>query len=137
MEEFTVRGKNVVLNLAKNPAGFNQALSTVMCDKRKKNVVLAINDMAGDGIDVTWLWDVDFEQLANMNAYKIYPCGIRHNDLTVRLKYADIANVQDISDIKTAITDALEGDADVLYVLVNYTALFSTHDLLKDLEAEK
>ena len=137
MEEFTVRGKNVVLNLAKNPAGFNQALSTVMCDKRKKNIVLAINDMAGDGIDVTWLWDVDFEKLANMNSDKIYPCGIRRDDLAVRLKYAAIANVQEVNEIKTAITDALDGDAEVLYVLVNYTALFSTHDLLKDLEAEK
>lgn len=137
MEEFTVRGKNVVLNLAKNPAGFNQALSTVMCDKRKKNIILAINDMAGDGIDVTWLWDVDFEQLKYMNADKIYPCGIRRDDLAVRLKYADIANVEGITDIKTAIEDALGSDTDVLYVLVNYTALFSTHDLLKDLEAEK
>ena len=137
MEEFCIKGKNVVLNLAKNPAGFNQALSTVMCDKRKKNVILAINDMAGDGVDVTWLWDVNFEQLANMNADKIYSCGIRHNDLSVRLKYADINHMQGINDIKNAIEDALMSETDVLYVLVNYTALFSTHDILKELEAEK
>ena len=137
MEEFNINGKNVILNLAKNPAGFNQALATVMGDKRKKNIIFAINDKAGDGIDVTWLWDVDFELMSNMNADKVYSCGIRYDDLSVRLKYADIDIVQGINDMQTAIKEALLSETDVLYVLVNYTALFSTHDILKDLEAEK
>ena len=37
-------GKPVILNLAKNPAGFNQAIQTVILDKRKKDVIVAIND---------------------------------------------------------------------------------------------
>lgn len=137
MEEFCIKDKKVILNLAKNPAGFNQALSTVMGDKSKKNIILAINDMAGDGIDVTWLWDVNFEKLSEMNANKIYPCGIRRNDLEVRLKYGGIDNLQEVTDIKTAIIKALEDYPNVIYVLVNYTALFATHDYLKELEAEK
>ena len=60
-------GKPVILNLAKNPAGFNQAIQTVMLDKRKKDIIVAINDLANDGRDVSWLWDVDFDKLSDEN----------------------------------------------------------------------
>jgi len=137
MEEFEIRGKKVILNLAKNPAGFNQAISTVMCDKRKKNVIVAVNDKPSDGRDISWIWDVDFEMLKNITVNRIYTSGIRHNDLEVRFKYADFNNVEDFDDIKTAILKALDEDCGVLYVLVNYTVLFSTQNILKSLEAEK
>ncbi|MBQ4543615.1 MAG: DUF1727 domain-containing protein, partial [Clostridia bacterium] len=57
METFDI-GIETVLNLAKNPAGFNQAISTVLSDKRKKNVIVAVNDKPSDGCDVSWLYDV-------------------------------------------------------------------------------
>ena len=41
MEEFDL-GKPVILNLAKNPAGFNQAIQTVLQDERKKDIIVAI-----------------------------------------------------------------------------------------------
>lgn len=136
MEEFNIKGKTVILNLAKNPAGFNQAISTVMCDKRKKNIVIAVNDKPSDGRDISWIWDVDFEALNNNNVNKIYTSGIRHNDLEVRFKYADFNNVHDVENIKDAILRGLD-ESSVLYVLVNYTMLFSTQSILKNLEAEK
>ena len=43
----------------------------------------------------------------------------------------------DFDDIKNAIVEALGEECDVLYVLVNYTMLFSTQNILKGLEAEK
>ena len=137
MEEFIIQGKPVILNLAKNPAGFNQALSTVKCDKRKKNIIVAVNDKPSDGRDISWIWDVDFECLNNINAHNVYTSGIRHNDLEVRFKYAEIKNVEDVENIKDAILRGLTSDCDVLYVLVNYTMLFSTQNILKSLEAEK
>ncbi len=136
MEEFTVNGKQIVLNLAKNPAGFNQAISTVMCDKRNKNIIIAVNDKPSDGRDISWIWDVDFETLNNISVNKIFTSGLRHNDLEVRFKYADFKNVEDIESIRDAILKGLE-DSDVLYVLVNYTMLFSTQNILKNLEAGK
>lgn len=137
MEEFIINGKQVIFNLSKNPAGFNQAISTVMGDKRSKNIVVAINDNAQDGKDISWIWDVDFERFNNVNANKFYVSGIRHNDVEVRFKYADIKNTENVDDIKTAILKGLKEESDVLYVLVNYTALFSTQNILKSLEAEK
>lgn len=137
MEEFEIKGKKVILNLAKNPAGFNQAISTVMCDKRCKNVVIAVNDRPSDGRDISWIWDVDFETLNHDSVNRIYTSGIRHNDLEVRFKYADFDNVTDFSDIKKAILEALDEECDVLYVLVNYTMLFLTQNILKGLEEKK
>ncbi len=136
MEEFVINGKQVVFNLAKNPAGFNQAISTVAGDKRKKNIVVVINDNAGDGKDISWIWDVDFERFNNVNANKFYFSGIRRDDVAVRFKYAEINNFDITDNIKDSILKGLEADIEVLYILVNYTALFSTHDILKSLEAE-
>ena len=137
MEEFVVGGKQVIFNLSKNPAGFNQAISTVMGDKRKKNIIVMINDNAQDGKDISWTWDVDFERFNNVNANKFFTSGIRHNDVAVRFKYAEIKNMEDVEDVKEAILKGIKEDSEVLYVLVNYTALFSTQNILKSMEAEK
>jgi len=135
METFEI-GKPVIFNLSKNPAGFNQAISTVICDKRKKDVIVIINDNAQDGKDISWIWDVDFERLAGSNVNLFTASGIRYNDVMIRFKYAQLDNLLDISDAQKAITNSLQTDAEVLYVLVNYTALFSTQDILKSLEGK-
>ena len=46
MEQFRIKGTSVILNLAKNPAGFNQKISAVMQDRSPKDVIIAINDNA-------------------------------------------------------------------------------------------
>ena len=63
MEQFRIKGTGVMLNLAKNPAGFNQNISAVMQDKSPKDIIITINDNAQDGTDISWLWDVDFDLL--------------------------------------------------------------------------
>ena len=136
MEEFKLN-KPVILNLAKNPAGFNQAIMTVLSDKRKKDVIVAINDAPGDGLDVSWLWDVDFEKLNGENTGIIITSGVRKYDLTLRFKYSDIKVHLCTSDMKEAIEKCLESDSEVVYALVNYTALFSTQNILLEMKKEK
>ena len=50
-------------------------------------VVLAIDSAAADGRDVSWLWDVDYEQLAGRT---VVATGPRAQDLAVRLLYAGV-----------------------------------------------
>src|SRR6202047_4880793 len=45
--------------LAKNPAGWQEALS--MVDKHAGGVVIAVNGQVPDGEDLSWLWGVRFE----------------------------------------------------------------------------
>ena len=140
MEEINL-GKPVILNLAKNPAGFNQAIATVLQDTRKKDVIVAINDNANDGHDVSWLWDVDFEKLDHPQLNTLTTTGIRLYDISLRFKYSDVKVDSICADMKSAILACLKTDAEVCYILVNYTALFSTENVMleikKELEAGK
>lgn len=136
MEQFRIKGTGVTLNLAKNPAGFNQNISAVMQDQSPKDIIIAINDNAQDGTDISWLWDVDFDLLGNSTVKSITVSGIRCQDMRLRLKYVDIPSILE-GDVEKAIRDRVEDGVGNLYVLVNYTALFSTRNILKKLEGEK
>ena len=133
MQEFSFN-KPVILSLSKNPAGFNQAISTVNTDERKKDVIIAINDLANDGRDVSWLWDVDFHKIKDKNLNTLATTGIRVYDISLRFKYAGIDVDMMTDSMKEAVKAALATDSEVVYVLVNYTALYPTEAVLKELE---
>lgn len=136
MEQFRIKGTGVVLNLAKNPAGFNQNISAVMQDEALKDIIIVINDNAQDGKDISWLWDVDFDLFGGDNINSITVSGIRCQDMRLRLKYVDIPSMLE-NDVETAIRKRIDDGVGNLYVLVNYTALFGTRNILKKLEGEK
>jgi len=136
MESFDVRGKQIILNLAKNPAGFNQAISTVMSDENKKDVLIAVNDMPSDGRDVSWLWDIDFEALKSENVGRIYLSGTRKYDLAVRLEYAGFENFTVCDTDKDSLSDIISKSEKVCYMLVNYTVLFDVQTSLKVLSGQ-
>ena len=136
MEQFRIKGTGVTLNLAKNPAGFNQNISAVMQDKNPKDIIIAINDNAQDGTDISWLWDVDFDRLKDESIKSITVSGIRCQDMRLRMKYVDIPSFLE-ADVEKAIRNRVGDGVGNLYVLVNYTALFSTRNILKKLEGEK
>ena len=106
-----------------------------MQDPSPKDVIIAINDNAQDGIDISWLWDVDFDRLREESIKSITVSGIRCQDMRLRLKYVDIDSVLE-ADVEKAIRDRINDGVGNLYVLVNYTALFSTRNILKKLEGE-
>ena len=135
MEQFDVQGTKIVLNLAKNPAGFNQNISAVMQDESMKDVIIVINDNAQDGTDISWLWDVDFDRFKGANINSITVSGIRCQDMRLRMKYVDITSMLE-ADVEKAIRERVENGCGNLYVLVNYTALFSTRNVLKKMEGE-
>jgi UDP-N-acetylmuramyl tripeptide synthase len=136
MQEFSFN-KPVILSLSKNPAGFNQAISTVNTDDRKKDVIIAINDLANDGRDVSWLWDVDFHKIKDKNLNTLSTTGIRVYDISLRFKYAGIKVDLMTDSMKEAVIKALESDSEAVYVLVNYTALYPTESVLKELQKER
>lgn len=132
MECFEIDGTNVVLNLAKNPAGFNQNISAMMEDEKDKDVIIVINDNAQDGTDISWLWDVDFDRFADPSICSVTASGIRCEDMRLRMKYVDISS-ELIADVKNAVEARIKDGCKNLYVLVNYTALFSTRNMLAEM----
>ncbi len=135
MEQFEFN-KPVILNLSKNPAGFNQSIQTVLQDQRKKDVIITINDNYNDGTDVSWLWDVDFAKLNDGTMNTLTCTGLRLYDMALRFKYEDIQIDEITTDVKSAVRKSLETDSEVVYLLVTYSALYATQTLLKELKKE-
>src|SRR6185436_13469007 len=69
---------SVRILLAKNPAGWQEALS--MVDKNADGVVIAANGQVPDGEDLSWLWDVKFEHFDDT---AVVAAGERGTDLGV------------------------------------------------------
>lgn len=123
LQSYTIGGRRVLLNLAKNPTGFNQNLKIVNLDEGHPAVAFFINDKEADGHDVSWLWDIDFEELCENEPCRVYAGGIRGADMAVRLKYADIvaeqvASPQVLLDQLAKLPSAVNA-----YIIANYTAL--------------
>jgi UDP-N-acetylmuramyl tripeptide synthase len=89
-ESMDVEGRDLVLLLAKNPAGAQQALSTALASREGGAVALVLNDNVADGADVSWIWDIDFEALP-FGDCPLVVGGSRAEDLAMRLKYAGLA----------------------------------------------
>ncbi len=130
LQEFLIEGRPVLLNLAKNPTGFNQNLKIIMQATGKKAVAFFINDNEADGKDISWIWDCDFEELAQSEDIVVYAGGIRKNDLQVRLKYAGI-NAKLINSINEMVDEVLDTPSDwKMYAIANYTSLPSVRSAL-------
>ncbi|SDS62145.1 Mur ligase family protein [Corynebacterium timonense] len=116
---------DIHLLLAKNPAGWQEALS--MVDRDADGLVIAVNGQVADGEDLSWLWDVTFEDFSGVS---VKAAGERGTDLAVRLLYADIDH-ELIHDPIDAIRACPPGRVEVL---ANYTAF---RDLKKALSKQE
>jgi UDP-N-acetylmuramyl tripeptide synthase len=99
--------------LAKNPAGWQEALA--MVDKHAAGVVIAVNGQVPDGEDLSWLWDVRFEHFEDTH---VVAAGERGTDLAVRLGYAGVEHTL-VHDTLAAIASCPPGPVEVI---ANYTA---------------
>ena len=141
MEQLQIGGSKVMISLIKNAAGANEVLRTFLEKPARVNLLIAINDHYGDGTDISWLWDVDFEQLAAVRQHlgAVIASGIRAADTGVRLKYAglDPALITVEPSLKRALKQILRqarGEEPV-YILPSYTAMLSLRRMLNNLGA--
>lgn len=123
-------GRRVKLLLVKNPAGFNQAVRLLQDEPPSGTVLIAINDNHADGRDVSWLWDVRFEDLASAS-HRFGTTGIRAADMALRLKYAGIESWSE-PDLRAALARvvATTDPGDEIHVVPTYTAMLGLLDLL-------
>jgi UDP-N-acetylmuramyl tripeptide synthase len=134
-QSFLVDGRQVTLQLVKNPAGFRQTLRT-LDGAVPDALVIAINDEYADGRDVSWLWDVDFRALAAVPARR-YTSGTRAADMAVRLRYDDV-DVHEIEpDLEKAVRAAVGAVPSGARVVVfsTYTAMWELHAVLQRIGA--
>lgn len=131
-ERMQVRGRDVELILAKNPAGLNQVLRTITANGSQHDMAFFLNDNIADGRDISWIWDVDFELLAG-KLRTLTVSGGRAWDMALRLKYAGLGDAPTVEeDIAMALTEALERtpEGETLYVIPTYTAMLDVRNIL-------
>jgi lipid II isoglutaminyl synthase (glutamine-hydrolysing) len=132
-ERVSVDGREVVVLLAKNPTGANENLRTVALETGPIHVLMSLEDRTADGRDISWIWDVDLEEvLARVASLTL--SGSRAHDLALRVRYsgASVANVMVEPDPGRALDHALEqaGTGGRLYSLPTYTAMLDLRAIL-------
>ncbi len=119
--------------LVKNPAGANEVLRTLVLEPGEHELLGVLNDRIADGRDVSWIWDADFELLADRVA-GVVCAGTRAADLAARFKYAGVAEQRiRIEPDATAALEAAASGGDrtrPLYALPTYTAMLELRELL-------
>jgi len=144
-------GKKAQIFLSKNPTSFNESLRTIK-SLGAKEILFVLNDQIPDGCDVSWIWDVDFENYID-NFKHIIVSGDRCYDMGIRIKYARTQNSnvksqkylakpdpasQDKSRVKIyeklddAVRNGLSNvkDNETLYILPTYSAMLEVRKIL-------
>ena len=137
-ERVDVGGRTVVVVLAKNPVGMNEALRAVAAGGEMGDLLLALNDLDADGRDISWIWDADFEVVAGRSR-RVTVAGRRADELAMRLAYAGVGAPDDpevrrevVEDIEDALDQALAGVAigGTVVAVVTYTAMLELRHVL-------
>lgn len=124
-EIFDLEGRVATIFLVKNPTGYNQVINTISAENEDYDCCFFINDNYADGVDTSWIWDVDFEKIANTNIKNIFASGIRAYDMAVRLKIAGLPQSDIFVDVNfdEIVDKILKSDSKKIYILTTYTAM--------------
>lgn len=144
MEPIHIKNQKTYINLVKNPTGLNQSLEHILRQNdEEQTIFMALNNLAADGADTSWVWDVDFEQLAQSNVNMFVCSGIRAYDLASRLKYSGFPLEKIIvhENLEIGLNFLRNNFVGKPYVLSTYTALQSSrkiiHGFLENKESVK
>jgi len=124
-------GRTLVLFLVKNPVGFDVVLDLLRQRKEPYDLLIGINDLLADGIDVSWLWDVNFESAA-LAARSVLATGTRAHALALRLAYAQPApkNIHVANSLANALATLEQSGKGTTICCLSYTAMLAFRALL-------
>ena len=141
-EELEIDNKQVRILLSKNPVGMNETIRAVNNLKKegKSSVtLLVLNDRIPDGTDVSWIWDVDTEELVKLGGTLVVS-GDRTYDMALRLTYSseeiesDKTNFELLvkENLQEAINTALEHTlaTETLHIIPTYSAMLEVRGIL-------
>lgn len=137
LEEITIHGVPTIINLAKNPTGSNVSLRILNEDDAQKELLFVLNDNIADGFDVSWIWDINFNNLNNVS--RIVTSGTRAYDIAIRIKTSGFPaeKIEPYFNLEDAVKALYKTDVKK-YVIANYTSLQPTrHELKKFDEMNK
>ena len=126
MESFPIGKAGARMMLVKNPAGCNQVIDFLSAIDEDFELVVCLNDKTGDGTDLSWIWDTNFEAFAEMGdrLKGVTVSGIRHADMALRMKYAGVSEdkIHSQPDYE-ALCDAIAQAEHPVYLIPTYSAM--------------
>lgn len=137
LEEIKINNVPTIINLAKNPTGSNVSLRILNEDDSEKELLFVLNDNIADGFDVSWIWDINFDNLNNVS--RIITSGTRAYDIAIRIKTSGFPaeKIEPYLNLEDAVKALYKTDIKK-YVIANYTSLQPTrHELKKFDEMNK
>jgi lipid II isoglutaminyl synthase (glutamine-hydrolysing) len=132
-ERIAIDDRTLLVLLIKNPAGANEAIRTLVAGGAPRVALVGLNDAIADGRDVSWIWDVDFEPLAQ-GLQTLVASGERAAELALRFKYGglDPARIEVVPDLAGALDRslALTPAGGELVALPTYTAMLALRKIV-------
>ncbi len=121
-ETVDIDGTSLRIILIKNPAGAEEAITSVLPDKDEVSVGVLLNDNVGDGKDVSWIYDVEFEKLSTLQTKNVLVGGTRAYDMAVRLKTAGFETLS-VCTSYDELLETIKGCGGKVYLFVTYSAM--------------
>lgn len=122
--------------LIKNPTGANEVLRTLADEASRSGPLdlwLGLNDRIADGRDISWIWDADFEVLAQ-SVGRVTCSGTRAPEMALRLKYAGWPTDAIVVDpnLERSLTAAVGAADGTLYAMPTYTAMLEARGAIAE-----
>ena len=136
-EDSVIGGCDTIVNLAKNPTGANVSLRLINEDESNKDLLFVLNDNLADGKDVSWIWDINFEDMQGVD--RIITAGTRPFDMAIRIKTSGYPEdkIFPCATLEEAVTKLYETKGKK-YAIANYTSVQDTRaELIKYNERTK
>ncbi len=137
LEKMQIGGCDTIVNLAKNPTGANVSLRLINEDESNKDLLFVLNDNLADGKDVSWIWDINFEDMQGVD--RIITAGTRPFDMAIRIKTSGYPEdkIFPCATLEEAVTKLYETKGKK-YAIANYTSIQDTRaELIKYNERTK
>lgn len=131
-ETFKIGDKECTLVLIKNPVGATQALEMIKLAPYPFSLSILLNANYADGIDTSWIWDADFEQVLNMDIPHMIAGGIRHSEIARRLRVTgyNAEQISEVADLSQVFEKIKNQETKHAYILATYTAMLEFRELL-------
>ena len=128
--------------LSKNPVGMNETIRAV--NQVKENgkspvTLLVLNDRIPDGTDVSWIWDVDTDELVERGGTLVVS-GDRVYDMALRLQYSSEAVEPQQTNFELVVKENLSEAIDIalkftppqetLHIIPTYSAMLEVREIL-------
>ena len=138
---YTYDNKDVYVlnNKNENSTTFNQSLLFTERFKGSKTIVIGWKEISRryNFDDISWLYDIDFEMLNNLDVDKVICAGPNSYDIATRIKLAGISNIEIYNNLTDARLSIVNSNSRYIFGILNFDyvapfkALFETKEETK------